>query len=144
MKKLYLLTILTFSSVMAFSQKDTTIKEEIFTIVEQMPSFPGGDAEMGKWIRDKMQTIGFHKAEKEAGISGKCYVSFVIDKEGNVTGAHIIRGIDNGPGYDKLALQVVNEMPKWIPGKQNGKLVSVQYNLPINFKNQSLQKDTTQ
>jgi protein TonB len=109
------------------------VKEEIFTIVEQMPSFPGGDAAMMKWIRDRIESIGYPQMEKEAGISGTCYVTFVIDKEGNVTDTKILRGVSGGPGYDKVALQVVKSMPKWGAGKQNGRTVSVQYNLPIKF-----------
>jgi protein TonB len=109
------------------------VKEEIFTIVEQMPSFPGGDAAMMKWIRDKIESIGYPQMEKEAGISGTCYVTFVIDKDGNVIDSKILRGVSGGPGYDKIALQVVKAMPKWGAGKQNGRTVSVQYNLPIKF-----------
>lgn len=109
------------------------VKEEIFTIVEQMPSFPGGDGAMMKWIRDKIEAIGYPQMEKEAGISGTCYVTFVIDKEGNVVDAKLLRGVSGGPGYDKVALTVVKAMPKWSSGKQNGRSVSVQYNLPIKF-----------
>jgi protein TonB len=108
-------------------------KEEIFTIVEQMPSFPGGDAAMMKWIRDKIEAIGYPQMEKEAGISGTCYVTFVIDKDGNVVDSKILRGVSGGPGYDRVALTVVKAMPKWAAGKQNGRSVSVQYNLPIKF-----------
>ena len=109
------------------------VKEEIFTIVEQMPSFPGGDAAMMKWIKDKIEAIGYPQMEKEAGISGTCYVTFVIDKDGNVTDSKLLRGVSGGPGYDKVALAVVKSMPKWAAGKQNGRAVSVQYNLPIKF-----------
>lgn len=109
------------------------VKEEIFTIVEQMPEFPGGAAAMMKWIKDKIESIGYPQMEKEAGISGTCYVTFVVDKEGNVTEAKVLRGVSGGPGYDKVALQVVKAMPKWGAGKQNGRAVSVQYNLPIKF-----------
>jgi protein TonB len=109
------------------------VKEEIFTIVEQMPEFPGGAAAMMKWIKDKIESIGYPQMEKEAGISGTCYVTFVVDKEGSVTDAKILRGVSGGPGYDKVALQVVKAMPKWGAGKQNGRAVSVQYNLPIKF-----------
>ncbi|MDO9186273.1 MAG: TonB family protein [Bacteroidota bacterium] len=109
------------------------VKDEIFTIVEQMPSFPGGDAAMMKWIRDKIEAIGYPQMEKEAGISGTCYVTFVIDKDGNVVDSKILRGVSGGPGYDKVALTVVKAMPKWAAGKQNGRSVSVQYNLPIKF-----------
>lgn len=108
-------------------------KEEIFTIAEQMPIFPGGEAVMMKWVKDKIESIGYPQMEKEAGISGTCYVTFVIDKEGNVINPKLLRGVSGAPGYDKVALAVVNSMPKWASGKQNGRSVSVQYNLPIKF-----------
>ncbi len=108
-------------------------KAEIFSIVEQMPSFPGGDAAMTKWIKDKIEAIGYPKMEKEAGIFGTCYVTYVIDKEGNVNNIKILRGVDGGDGYNIVAIQVVKSMPKWVAGKQNGREVSVQYNLPIKF-----------
>ena len=110
------------------------VKEEIFTIVEQMPEYPGGQGAMMKWIVDKINSIGYPQMEKEAGISGTCYVNLVVDKDGNVTDVKIIRGVAGGSGYDKVALQVVKAMPKWGAGKQNGRAVSVQYNLPIKFR----------
>lgn len=133
MKKIFVFIVLSFSSILLFSQQDSIKKEETFTLVEEMPIFPGGDAAMMKWVRNKIEAIGYPQAEKEAGISGRCYVTFIIDREGNVTEPKLLKGIPAGPGYDKLALQVVNAMPKWKPGKQNGKEVYVQYNLPIAF-----------
>ncbi len=106
---------------------------EVYTIVEEMPEFPGGAAAMMEWIKDKIESIGYPQMEKEAGISGTCYVTFVIDKEGNVTDSKVLRSVSGGPGYDKVALQVVKAMPKWSAGKQNGRSVSVQYNLPVKF-----------
>jgi protein TonB len=109
------------------------VVEQIFTIVEQMPEYPGGQAAMMKWIKDKIESIGYPQMEKEAGISGTCYVGLVVDKEGNVTDVKIVRGVPGGSGYDKVALQVVKAMPKWSTGKQNGRAVSVQFSLPIKF-----------
>lgn len=109
------------------------IKEEIFSIVEDMPQFPGGDAAMMKWIRDKIESIGYPKKEKDAGISGACYVSFVINKDGSLTDIKLLRGVSGGSGYDIIAIQVIEAMPKWKAGKQNGREVAVQYNLPIKF-----------
>lgn len=135
MKKIFVFTILVCSSILVFSQQDTSNKkEEVFTIVEEMPSFPGGDQAMMKWLRDKIEQIGYPQAEKEAGVSGTSYVTFIIGKDGIITDAKTLKGVPNGPGYDKLALQVIKAMPKWNPGKQNGKEVSVDYNLPIKFR----------
>lgn len=130
MKKTVLFILLSFQCFSLFSQLDTTKMEEIHNLVEEMPVFPGG---MNEWLVAKIRDIGYPKAEKEAGISGKCYVTFIIDNNGNVTDPSILKGVPGGAGYDALALQVVRAMPRWKPGTQNGKAVSVQYNLPINF-----------
>gem|GEM_PF-3223020 len=130
MKKI-LIVFLILKSVFVFSQNDAN--DEVFTIVEQMPTFPGGNEAMMKYIKDKIKSIGYPQKEKEAGISGVSYVTFVVDKEGNVTDAKLLKGVPDGPGYDLIAVDVVREMPKWVPGKQNGRTVSVQYNLPIKF-----------
>ena len=103
-------------------------EQQIFTIVEQMPSFPGGEAELFKYLQ---QNIKYPPMAKESGISGTVHVTFVIDQQGNITDAKVIRGI--GGGCDKEALRVVKNMPKWSAGKQRGKPVRVQYNLPVRF-----------
>ena len=104
-------------------------EDEIFTIVEQMPEFRGGQAALMQYL---VKHIKYPSRAKANGISGRVYVSFVIDKGGNVINAKILRGI--GGGCDQESLRVVNNMPKWIPGKQRGKNVTVQYTLPIKFK----------
>lgn len=107
--------------------------EAPLTIVEQMPTFPGGEAAMMKWITDEINKRGYPQMEKEAGISGTCYVTFVVEKDGNITDVKILRGVSGGPGYNKLAQEVVKAMPNWKAGKQNGREVRVQFNLPIKF-----------
>jgi TonB family protein len=99
-------------------------------LVEKMPSFKGGEAAMMKFIR---KNINYPELERNAGISGTCYITFVVEKDGKITNARILRGVPNGPGCDKEALRVVNKMPKWKPGMQNGKPVRVQFNLPIKY-----------
>jgi len=106
------------------------VKEEVFTIVEQMPEFPGGDVEMIKYIQ---KNIVYPAIEKDAGISGTAYVTFVVDKEGHINDVKILRGVSGGPNCDKEAMRVVKSMPPWKAGKQNGRSVMVQYNLPIKF-----------
>ena len=101
----------------------------VFTIVEEMPSFPGGDAERNKFLAENIQ---YPQQATENGIQGTVYVSFVVDSKGNVTDVKILRGI--GGGCDEEALRVVRMMPKWHPGKQNGKNVRVLFNMPIYFK----------
>ncbi|MBA3705472.1 MAG: energy transducer TonB [Bacteroidetes bacterium] len=107
-----------------------SVNEAPLTIVEQMPDFPGGINEMMKFIQKNVQ---YPQVEKEAGISGTCYVTFVVEKNGSITDVKVLRGVSGGPGCDKEAQRVVKSMPSWKPGKQNGREVRVQFNLPIKF-----------
>lgn len=107
--------------------------DQIFTVVEQGAQFPGGEAAMQKWIANRIDQKGYPAMEKEAGISGTAYVTFVVEKDGSITDIKLLRGVAGGPGYNKLAMDVVKEMPSWKPGKQNGHEVRVQFNLPIRF-----------
>lgn len=110
------------------STVEEVVEEEIFTIVEDMPSFPGGEEALFKYLA---QNIKYPQIAKEAGITGRVFVNFVIDKQGNVTEVKVLRGI--GGGCDEEAVRVVKNMPKWSAGKQRGKPVKVSYNLPIKF-----------
>jgi protein TonB len=103
-------------------------EEQIFTIVEEMPSFPGGDAALMKYLGNN---IKYPAIAKDAGIQGTVYVTFVVNEQGLVKDAKVLRSI--GGGCDEEAIRVVQSMPKWKPGKQRGKSVKVQYNLPIRF-----------
>ena len=117
----------------AVEAKEEVIEVEeskpVFTIVEEMPSFPGGETERNKFLAEN---IVYPQQATENGIQGTVYVSFVVDSKGNVTDVKILRGI--GGGCDEEALRVVKMMPAWHPGKQNGKLVRVLFNMPIYFK----------
>jgi protein TonB len=104
--------------------------EAPLAIVEQMPTFPGGELEMMKYIQKNVQ---YPQMEKEAGISGTCYITFVVEKDGSITAVDKLRGVSGGPGCDKEAIRVIKSMPPWKPGKQNGRAVRVQFNLPIKF-----------
>ena len=103
-------------------------EEQIFTIVEEMPTFPGGEAELFKYLG---KNIRYPQMATDAGISGVVYVTFVVGKDGKITDVKVLRGI--GGGCDEEAVRVVKSMPAWKPGKQRGKAVTVQYNLPIRF-----------
>lgn len=108
--------------------EEEVVEEEVFTIVENMPSFPGGDEALLKYLG---QNIKYPAIARDAGIQGRVYVTFVVEKDGSVTDVKVLRGI--GGGCDEEAIRVVENMPKWSPGKQRGKPVKVQYNLPIRF-----------
>jgi protein TonB len=101
---------------------------EIFTVVEESPSFPGGDEARIKFLQGN---ITYPTMARESGIQGTVYVTFVVEKGGNVSDVKILRGI--GGGCDEEAIRVIRAMPKWNPGKQRGKSVRVQFNMPIKF-----------
>ena len=104
---------------------------EIFTVVEQMPEFPGGAGEMMKYIQ---KNIHYPEIEKEAGITGKCFVKFVVEQDGSISNVEILKGVAGGSGCDKEAVRVIKSMPKWNIGKQNGRPVRVYFNVPISFR----------
>lgn len=102
---------------------------QIFTVVEAMPGFPGGDAARMKYLAEN---IKYPQMARESGIQGRVFVTFVVEKDGSVTDVRVLRGI--GGGCDEEAIRVIKNMPKWVPGKQRGKPVRVQFNMPILFK----------
>lgn len=101
---------------------------KVFTVVEEMPSFPGGEEKLFDYIR---KNVKYPRVASENGITGRVYLTFVVDKEGKIRDVRVLRGI--GGGCDEEAIRVVKSMPDWKPGRQNGRSVQVQYNLPINF-----------
>ena len=104
-------------------------KEETLTVVDVMPQYPGGDRELLKFIA---QSIKYPTDAQEAGVQGRVICSFVVDKKGNIVEPKIIRGID--PALDAEALRVIGRMPRWTPGRQDGKAVRVLYTVPITFR----------
>jgi protein TonB len=104
-------------------------KEEIFTFVEQPPTFPGGEEALAKFLS---KNIHYPRVAQENAISGTVFVQFVVDSEGNIKDVKTV-GAAKGGGLEEEAIRVVKIMPKWKAGKQNGRQVSVQFNLPIRF-----------
>jgi protein TonB len=111
-----------------FEEEEEVAEMEIFTVVESMPGYPGGDAARMKFLQEN---IKYPQMARESGIQGTVYVTFVVETEGSVTDVRVLRGI--GGGCDEEAIRVINLMPKWNPGKQRGKPVRVQFNMPIKF-----------
>jgi len=101
----------------------------VFTIVEHMPEFPGGESERIKFLAEN---IVYPVQASENGIQGSVFVSFIVKKDGHVSDIRIIKGI--GGGCDEEALRVIKLMPPWRPGSQRGKNVDVQYTMPVSFK----------
>lgn len=107
-------------------KKEPEQKGEIFVVVEEMPAFPGES--VPKYIA---KNIKYPVIAMENGVEGTVYVSFVIDQQGKVTDAEVVKSVD--ARLDKEALRVINGMPDWKPGKQRGKPVAVQFTVPIEF-----------
>jgi len=101
---------------------------KIYTFVSEMPTFPGGNDALVRFIRDNLT---YPRADKEMGVQGTVPVRFVINEDGTLTDAKVIRSVS--PGLDAEALRLVRSMPRWVPGKQNGEVVKVQFDLPIRF-----------
>jgi len=121
-------TTLDFRSITTCGGIDSQNSEIIFTVVEQMPQFPGGEVAMNEFIKKNLKYPELSKKDKT---SGRVYVRFVVSKEGQLCDAQIIRSLD---AYcDKEALRVIRSMPVWIPGKQNGVNVPVYYIVPLSF-----------
>lgn len=112
----------------AQEEEEAVEEQQIFLVVEEMPSYPGGEQEMYRFIS---QNIEYPRMAKESGISGRVFVTFVVEKDGSVTDVQVLRGI--GGGCDEEAIRVIKSMPKWKAGKQRGKAVRVQYRMPIKF-----------
>lgn len=108
--------------------EDSDETSDIFTVVEQMPEFPGGYVAMLKYLKDN---IIYPTQAKEAGITGTVFVTFVVDENGRIASIKVLRDVPGG--CTEEAVRVISGMPKWAPGKQRGKPVKVQYNMPIKF-----------
>ena len=101
----------------------------VFQVVETMPSFPGGDADLFKFLSTNVK---YPVIAQENGIQGRVICQFVVNKDGTIVDVEVVRSVD--PSLDKEAIRVIKSMPKWSPGKQRGKPVRVKYTLPVNFK----------
>ena len=102
---------------------------DVYDVVEGMPQFPGGEAALMQYLS---QNIRYPKEAMEAKTQGRVIVQFVIEKDGSISGAHVVKSVN--PQLDAEALRVVNAMPNWTPGTQNGQTVRVKYAVPISFR----------
>lgn len=105
------------------------VENKVFDVVEQMPSFPGGQGALMKYLNDN---IKYPVVAQENGVQGRVVVSFVVERDGSITDVNVVRSVD--PSLDKEAVRVIKGMPHWIPGKQNGSAVRVKYNVPVSFR----------
>ena len=114
-------------------EEKTPEPEQVFTAVEQMPAFPGGDAELMKYLSSH---INYPPMAMENNIQGRVIVQFVVTKTGKVGEVRVVRGVDRD--LDNEAVRVVKSLPDFIPGKMNGQAVNVWYTLPVTFKLQGV------
>ena len=101
--------------------------------IDEPAYFPGKERGFERWLSGQIEKKGFPADEKEAGISGTCYISFFIEKNGKIIDIDLTKGVPNGLGYDLLAIQIVMEMPNWKPATQFGVPIRAQFELPIRF-----------
>tara|TARA_B110001450_G_C17654084_1_gene494470 strand:+ start:49 stop:1833 length:1785 start_codon:yes stop_codon:yes gene_type:complete len=114
--------------MISFGQTNRQNDDKSFNVIDDMPEFPGGDLALMKFINKKVKYPGIAKRNN---VTGKVYVSFIVDKDGSVTNVKIVRGVDKR--LDAEALRVVSALPNYKPGKKNGKPTRVQFTIPINF-----------
>lgn len=107
--------------------------EEIFSVVEEYPEYPGGYPAMMEFFK---KNLHYPESAIENNIEGKCFVKFVVDKDGRIFDIRIVRGVPGCPECDREAIRAVKLMPKWKPAKNNGQIVRCYFNLPINFVKQ--------
>ena len=111
------------------TQQSAEVKEKVFEDLDNMPEFPGGGKAMMEWLS---QNIQYPKEAVDGKIEGRVMISFVIEKDGSVSNAKVIRGIDES--LDNEALRVVNAMPNWKPGMQDGQPARARFTIPVSFK----------
>ncbi len=135
MKKTIILLAALAMTSLAMSQSDmekvsaVRLDSEIFTVVEQDPQFPGGNDALYQYLG---YNAHYPEKAKADGIQGTVYLTFIIEKDGSISNIRVLRSPSDMLSDE--ARRLVKAMPKWKPGKQNGKNVRVQYNLPINFQ----------
>ena len=110
-------------------EEEVVVEQEIFQIVEEMPSFPGGEAKLLEYVA---KNIKYPQIARETGVQGRVFVGFVVETDGSISNVKLLRGI--GGGCDEEAMRVIKSLPKWKPGKQRGKAVRVSYQIPVLFK----------
>ena len=109
--------------------RDESDEPEVYMIVDEMPEFPGGDKELYQFIADNVK---YPAEAKEKGIKGRVFVNFIVEPDGSVSDIKVLRGI--GGGCDEEAVRIVESMPKFKPGIQNGEAVRVSYTVPVIFR----------
>ncbi len=119
----------TYVAPVVEEEEEEESAQQIFTVVEKQPEFPGGNTELMKYLG---KAIKYPVIAQENGIQGRVVCSFVVNRDGSIVDIQVMRGVD--PSLDKEAIRVISEMPKWKPGEQRGKPVRVRFILPVQFR----------
>lgn len=120
----------TMSYAQSYSTKaNSTETNKVYTVVEKMPSFPGGNAALMDYLRNNIKYPAIAVKQKE---EGRVVVGFIVECDGSITDIKVLRGAT--PSLDEEAIRVVKCMPKWIPGMRNDKKVRVRYQVPVSFR----------
>lgn len=127
LKVALMMLVLLFSFMTSTAQ--TKKNDMVFDVVEVMPQYPGGQIAMLKYI---MENIKYPEQAMKEGIQGRVTVRFIVEKDGSISDVRPVLSVH--PLLNKEAVRVVESMPKWSPGKQNGKPVRVRFNVPVMFK----------
>jgi periplasmic protein TonB len=122
-------TVIDINTVFTSLKEEVKEEEEILIFAEEPAEFPGGEKALYKYIQDN---VSYPVIAQENGVQGKVYVKFVVNEQGLVSNAEIVRGVDTN--LDREALRVINSMPKFKPARQSGRFVKVYYNALINFQ----------
>ena len=132
MKKLFLMSLMAICCLMTVNAQKTVVSQKnqkVFDVVQQMPEFPGGMPALFEFLAANMK---YPKDAEQQKVEGQVIVTFVVETDGSVTEATVVKKVF--PSLDVEAVRMAMAMPKWTPGRQNGKVVRVKYALPINFK----------
>lgn len=121
--------VLKAKEVIAQPEPKQEEEAKVFEVVEQMPTFPGGNGELMAYLG---KNIKYPVVAEENGVQGRVVLTFVVERDGSITDVKVVKSVD--PSLDKEAIRVVKAMPNWIPGKQNGSAVRVKYTLPVTFR----------
>ena len=105
------------------------VATKVFDVVEEMPSFPGGNAALMSYLNSNTK---YPVVAQENGVQGRVIISFVVERDGSISDVKVARSVD--PSLDREAQRVVKSMPRWSPGKQNGSTVRVKYTVPVVFR----------
>ena len=105
------------------------VENKVFDVVEQMPSFPGGNSALMAYLNSNVK---YPVVAQENGVQGRVVISFVVERDGSITDVQVVKSVD--PSLDREAARVVRSMPRWNPGKQNGQAVRVKYDVPVSFR----------